>query len=136
MDQDIKTPETHPDHETVGSYFKAWNGHLYFCDSYDPRCGFWMTNILNAQDRRNVSTAAIGRTFHEQHGHVRRHHEHHLESQYHSVDLRQPDADSQPFCAADMATHNDPNVLVFFDEMWARMFVRNLRKAAKETAAA
>lgn len=61
---EIKTPETHPDHETVGRTFTAWNGERYWCDSYDSRIGFWMTNIDNEGDRRNVSERAIGRTFH------------------------------------------------------------------------
>jgi hypothetical protein len=60
---DIKTPETHPNHETVGRTFKSF-GELYYCDSYDPQCGFWMTKIGRETERRNVSERAIGRTFH------------------------------------------------------------------------
>lgn len=64
----IKTPETDPDHPTVGHYFSAPNFSgpspaVYYCDSYDPRCGFWMTDIAT-QERTNVSERAIGRTFH------------------------------------------------------------------------
>jgi hypothetical protein len=33
--REIKTPETHPDHSTVGRTFKGWDGHHYFCDSWD-----------------------------------------------------------------------------------------------------
>lgn len=61
----IKTPETHPDHHTVGRRFRAWDGNTYYCDSYDPRIGYWMTNESDPADRRNVSERAIGRTFHE-----------------------------------------------------------------------
>src|SRR5262245_7941462 len=64
MDTEIKTPETHPDHHTVGHFFKSWP-HTYYCDSYDPRIGYWMTNVDDPADRRNVSERAIGRTFHE-----------------------------------------------------------------------
>ncbi len=60
----IKTPETHLDHPTVGRYFKS-GGVRYFCTSYDPRIGFWMENVADPLDRRNVSERAIGRTFHE-----------------------------------------------------------------------
>jgi hypothetical protein len=70
MDMQIKTPESHPDHHTVGHYFggycnKANGTAIYFCDSYDPRIGYWLTNVIDAADRKNVSEAAIGRTFHE-----------------------------------------------------------------------
>ncbi len=61
---EIITPETHPDHETVGRNFRAFGGEIYYCDSYDPRIGFWMTNVKGNGDRRNVSERAIGRTFH------------------------------------------------------------------------
>lgn len=59
--------------DVVGQRFKAWDGHVYVCDSYDPRIGFWMTREdapeTNKADtegtwRRNVSERAIGRTFH------------------------------------------------------------------------
>lgn len=60
----IKTPLTHPDHPVVGRFFKFWP-RVYFCDSYDPAIGYWMTNVADPSDRRNVSERAIGRTFHE-----------------------------------------------------------------------
>lgn len=46
----IKTPITHPDHETVGRWFRGYNItrdelSLFYCDSYDPRIGFWMSDI-------------------------------------------------------------------------------------------
>ena len=59
--------------EIVGQKFKAWDGYVYVCDSYDPAIGFWMTRIdapeTNKVDtasewRRNVSERAIGRTYH------------------------------------------------------------------------
>lgn len=55
---------THPDHPVVGHYFTSC-GTAYYCDSYDPAIGYWMTNIHAIQDRRNVSERAIGRTYHE-----------------------------------------------------------------------
>ena len=63
----IKTPETHPDHEVVGHYFNGPWGVEYYCDSYDPSCGYWMTPVKDDGEhkRTNVSERAIGRTFHE-----------------------------------------------------------------------
>ena len=63
----IKTRHTHPNHPVVGRFFIAWidGEQAYYCDSYDPSCGYWMTNIRDIQDRHNVSERAPGRTFHE-----------------------------------------------------------------------
>lgn len=68
----IKTPQTHPDHSTVGHYFAGHSfgtsrAELYFCDSYDPRIGYWLTNVSDPADRKNVSERAIGGTYHEAH---------------------------------------------------------------------
>lgn len=68
---DIRTPQTHPDHHTVGHLFVAtdlMNGdeQVYYCDSYDPRCGYWMT-LCNGIGRKNVSERAIDRTWHTIH---------------------------------------------------------------------
>ena len=67
---ELKTPKTHPEHADVGHDFKGWSIQdkkptTYYCDSYDPTCGFWMTNRNDPSDRRNISERAIGRTFHE-----------------------------------------------------------------------
>jgi hypothetical protein len=61
----IKTPQTDPDHHTVGQTFKGWDGKFYYCDSYDSSCGYWMTEVGNPDNRRNVSERAIGRTYHQ-----------------------------------------------------------------------
>lgn len=76
-DSEIKTPETHPDHHTVGKDFMNWfDSHRYFCDSYDPSIGYWMTRIdapterwadQHSEFRRNVSVRAIGATLHRIH---------------------------------------------------------------------
>jgi hypothetical protein len=64
----IKTPETHPDHSVVGHLYRGptydRGPQIYYCDSYDSEIGFWMTNVADATDRRNVSERAIDRTFH------------------------------------------------------------------------
>jgi hypothetical protein len=71
MSNKIITTKTHPDHHTVGKYFGGSNYgensqdpcNIYFCDSYDPSCGYWLTNVKNPNDRKNVSERSIGRTF-------------------------------------------------------------------------
>jgi len=62
---DIITPQSHPNHHTVGKRFRGWDGNIYFCDSYDPSCGYWMTDEKNSSNRRNISERAVGRTYHE-----------------------------------------------------------------------
>lgn len=70
MITDLITPKTHPNHSTVGHHYAGYSfgysrTEIYFCDSYDPRLGYWMTNVNDPADRRNVSERAIGGTFHE-----------------------------------------------------------------------
>ena len=68
----LYTAQSHPGHWTVGEYFNGHDGFIYYCDSYDPRIGFWMTPVTSTKadepgplpERRNVSERAIGRTFH------------------------------------------------------------------------
>lgn len=51
--------------ETVNKQFRGpFNECTYLCTGYDPRAGFWMKNVDNPADLRNVSERAIGRTFH------------------------------------------------------------------------
>lgn len=61
---ELATPQTHPNDPVIGKKFLAHNGHVYYCDSYDPSQGYWMTRVDEPRDRRNVSERAIGRTFH------------------------------------------------------------------------
>ena len=60
-------------HFVVGMDFRAWDGHIYHCDGYDPRYGYWMTrkdapNCPTVQEGesqwcRSVSERAIGSSF-------------------------------------------------------------------------
>jgi hypothetical protein len=67
----IYTPETHPDHHTVGKYYKA-HGCIYFCDTYDTQTGYWMDPVFGdvhgftgkPPHRTNVSERVIGSAFH------------------------------------------------------------------------
>jgi hypothetical protein len=64
MENEIKTPQTDPDHPVVGHYFKGTYGLTYYCESYDPSIGYQM-NATDGSRRTNVSERAIGRTFHD-----------------------------------------------------------------------
>ena len=46
--------------ETVGQRYKGPDRKVFFCDSYDSRWGFWMTEETDHTNRRNVSVRAIG----------------------------------------------------------------------------
>ncbi len=64
----IVTPESHPDHDTVGHDFMGHSfahgqSARYYCRSYDA-AGFNMVNRADPEDDKNVSERAIGRTFH------------------------------------------------------------------------
>lgn len=61
----ILTPETSPDHWAIGHLYRAWDGKVYYCDSYEHPIGFWMTEVDNESNRRNVSDRAVGGTFHK-----------------------------------------------------------------------
>lgn len=57
----------------VGQFIMAYNGGIYYCDSHDPACGYWLTLVDRtsvagaAKDRINISERAIDRTFHRIH---------------------------------------------------------------------
>ena len=66
---DLRTPQTDPDHRVIGNYLKGHGAGLgpseiYYCDSYDPNQGFWLTSLSTADRRINVSERAIDRTMH------------------------------------------------------------------------
>jgi hypothetical protein len=48
----------------IGKRFKAWDGRVYSCLSYDPSVGFWMMAEGDPPRQTCVSERAIGRTFH------------------------------------------------------------------------
>lgn len=65
------TPETHPDHPTVGREFgghdlqdSAMPGKRWFCFSHD-QFGYWMYATDGSGHWTNISERAIGRAFHE-----------------------------------------------------------------------
>lgn len=48
----------------VGKRYRAYDGCIYVCESYDPSCGYWMVR-KDGSRRANISERAIGRTYHE-----------------------------------------------------------------------
>lgn len=65
-------PPAYPNDEVIGRYFISGCGAIYYCDSYDPNQGYWMTPAREGDTswcrqpatRTNVSERAIGGTFH------------------------------------------------------------------------
>lgn len=65
MTSQIRTPTDCPNHHAIGRLFYGWDQQVYYCDSYDPRADYWMTNVVDSTKRRHaVSPRAIGRTYH------------------------------------------------------------------------
>ena len=80
--KEIKRWQDHQDHETVGRWFKAWDGRIYFCNYHNPADGFCMTAVMEPDGTLSdephpdqfgavgrsrvtvISERAIGRTFH------------------------------------------------------------------------
>lgn len=51
--------------QTVGKYYQGpFADGTFLCTGYDIRAGFWMQDINNPNNLRNVSERAIGRTYH------------------------------------------------------------------------
>lgn len=67
MQQQTLTVKDKPQHHVIGRFFFAWDGHVVYCDSYDPSVDYWMTNVVDPTIRRAVSPRAIGGTFHTAH---------------------------------------------------------------------
>jgi hypothetical protein len=91
----ILTPANSPGHWVIGRLWVGYNGQFYFCESYDPRMGFWLRNIANPSDRRNISERAPTRTFHKPRG-VLAKSDLIPEREYHAVDLVNGPFESKP----------------------------------------
>jgi hypothetical protein len=133
----ILYPKDLPKHHAVGRVFYAWDGQVYYCDSYDPRCDYWMTNVIDAADRKAVSPRAIGGTFlsawdsYKPAGP-----EEVVGREFHMVDLRVP---HEQFSAVRIDEKDclelDERQILFFDEWDAVKFLKNVRAAAVKRAA-
>lgn len=71
ISMELKTPTTDPTHYVIGNYLKGiggaerdWKSEIYWCDSYDPRQGYWLTSLTVEGRRINVSERAIDASFH------------------------------------------------------------------------
>lgn len=72
---EVLKPKDRPGRHAIGRIFTGYSikhekSAQYFCDSCDPRIGFWMTNVEDPEDRSNVSERAIGRTYHRAYTHA------------------------------------------------------------------
>ena len=133
---EVKTLQTHPNHRTIGYIYRGWNGQMYYCDSYDPRCGFWMTNVLVETDRRNVSERAIDRTFHNWNIAQWRAHELNPDNQHWVVDTRDVAGGFTPKLVPFVeATMLDWRSVIFITEAEAGSFSRKLIKAEESRKA-
>jgi len=135
-DNKVLYPKDLPNHHAVGKVFYAWNGQVYYCDSYDPRADFWMTNVVDAADRKAVSPRAINRTFHDAGDTWKpRSQDDVVGRQYHLVDLRVPHAE---FTAAIVDEKDclelDERQILFFWKEDAEKFLRKVKSAAAEYA--
>lgn len=135
---EVLTPKERPNHHVIGRYFRAWDGEVYFCDSYQYGPDYWMTNILDGNIRRGVSTAAIGRTFHEVGTEDRPFTPEAIKDrENYAVDTRLPFEDMTIAVMADAACLGlDQRVALFCCESDAKRFLRivqaavDIRKAA------
>lgn len=69
MNEQIKTPLSHPDHPVIGKYFGGYSydtkkTEIYFCSAYDPRVDFVLEGVTTPEpERKEVSPRAINGTF-------------------------------------------------------------------------
>ncbi len=109
----LKTPQTDPGHHVLGRLWVGYPGLVYYCDSYDPRLGYWLTNIANSSDRRNVNEKAPGATFQSIRGHWAKG-DLREGIEYFSVDLLHTPCEVKPM-TYDEAVAAPVNVAIFAD---------------------
>lgn len=65
-------PTVHSYHFYVGHFFSSWDGHYYWCNSFDTIDGFWLTQLgpipgrevtTTSRTRVNISVDAVGKTY-------------------------------------------------------------------------
>lgn len=49
---------------TIGHLFKGYDSKIYRVTEHDPRIGYWLEELGNPENRKDISERAIGRTFH------------------------------------------------------------------------
>jgi hypothetical protein len=63
----VLTVKNRPDHHVIGQFYTGWTTgqqQIYYCDCWVQNAGYWMTNVRDPSDRRNISERAIDRTYH------------------------------------------------------------------------
>jgi hypothetical protein len=139
MDDGILTPKERPTHHAIGRFFYAWDEQVHYCDSYDPRADFWMTNVVDAQyKRRAVSPRAIGRTYHHaQDSPKPQVPEDAIGREYFVLDTRVPPEEMAYVRTLDKDCFNlDDRIALFFFESDATKFIQRVNDAAVKLKAA
>jgi hypothetical protein len=130
-DNKVLYPKDLPKHHAVGKVFYAYDGQVYYCDSYDPRVDYWMTNVIDASDRKPVSPRAINGTFHDAGDSWKPRCEDDVVGRtFYMVDLRAP---HDQFTIVVMAEKDclalDDRQILFFYEDLAQKFIRKVNEA-------
>lgn len=60
---ELYEPSEWVQHVVGRRYYGAFNDGIFLCTGYDVRAGFWMRNVEDPLDLRNVSERAIDRTY-------------------------------------------------------------------------
>lgn len=48
----------------IGHLYSGWDGKTYRVTEHDPRTGYWIEELGNPENRRDISERAIGTNFH------------------------------------------------------------------------
>lgn len=131
MNDQVLTPKERPTHHAIGRFFYAWDSQICYCDSYDPRADFWMTNVVDGTIRRAVSPRAIGRTFHHAGDSPKPQlPEDAIGREYYSVDTRLPPGQMAIVFKMDKDCFGlDDRIALFFYETDATKFIKRALEA-------
>lgn len=138
MDMQILTPKERPMHHAIGRLFYGYDGQVYYCDSYDPRNDFWMTNVIDAAQRRHaVSPRAIGRTYHNAgDSYGPQVPEDVIGREFYVLDTRVPPEEMAYVWKLDKDCLNlEERVVLFFWESDAKKFIQRVQEAAAKLKA-
>jgi hypothetical protein len=137
MDNQILTVKERPRHHAIGRFFYGFDGQVCYCDSYDPRVDFWMTNVVDSTIRRPVSPRAIGRTYHSVDDDLKPlSAEDIIGRQYFVVDTRvAPDVMKYEPRADKDCMGLDERIAIFFWEGDAKKFIERVKAAAEKLKA-
>lgn len=133
----LLTPVEAPNHHAIGRYFRGWDGRVYYCDSYIWGPDYGMVDVLDRSVRKEVSSAAIGRTFHEVGTSDRPTTVNDIcDMEKLAVDTLVPPADLTTTLLQDKDCLGLPHTTALFYSKWeAERFIRMIQKADEERLA-